>query len=980
MSDDIPEAPRAQGTKRKARGASVVWLVPLAALCVAIFVAWTTYADRGPVIRIAFEDAGGILPNETELRFRNVPVGVVEEVAFNADLTRVLVDVRLDKGVAPFVDEGAEFWVVRPEVSTSGVTGLQTVLSGVYIAGNWDDEPGGTSVSYLGRDAAPLVTAYRSGTLIELRSTRSQGLSENKPIVYKGIEVGRVGTARISQDGDAVVANAIIYEDHVRLVSSATRFWDTSGFSFSLGPNGAELDFSSLASLVSGGITFDTLVSGGTALEEGMSFAVFRDQSAARNSVFEENDGETLTVRMVFEENVSGLAAGAPVEWRGLRIGEVVSVSGIVDEARFGDARVRLLATVDVRPARFGLGRATTTEEAFDYLERRVANGLRARLATASILTGGLKIEFVVDPDATEDTLDRNAEPFPIFPVTAGDIADVSATADGVLQRVSALPFEELLDSTIAFLNNATALVSNQSLQNTPAELLGLVTDARGVVSSDAVQALPADIQTLVTDLQSASGDLSALLSDLREANTAERLLAAIDQAGLAAEAVTAGLAGLPDLTERATTLLDTANTLPLVDLVTEAGGVATELRTVLASDATQALPATAVEALGALQTLLADLNEAGTAASLSDALTRAGEAATAVETAMEGVPELIEGVNTLVATANTLPLQTLIADAQGLAVEARALLSSEATRALPASATAAITELETLLSGLNEANTAQTLSETLVSAGEAATAVETSVAGLPGVVEELDTFVTNANTLALDELVRDAQGLAAEARRLFAAPALQTLPASVSGAVAELDTLLTGLTEANTAQTLETALVEAASAAEAVELAVEGIPGIITRIDTIAARAEEVPLDELAAELELLLNAATRLIGDTSEADLPDALASALSEAEAAIADLRAGGLIDSANATMASARRAASAIEDAAGDLPALVSRLSATLTQAQSTLAGFDGNSNFNRQTTQALREVERAAKAVSDLARTLNRRPNSLILGR
>ncbi|MEL6691352.1 MAG: MlaD family protein, partial [Pseudomonadota bacterium] len=129
MADTIPEVAK-EPAPRGLTSASVVWLVPIAALVVALFVAFTTYSDRGPLVQISFEDASGIVAGETEVRFRNVAVGLVENVSFNDDLTRVVVDVRFDVEVAPYIDEDASFWIVSPQVTTSGVTGLDTVLSG----------------------------------------------------------------------------------------------------------------------------------------------------------------------------------------------------------------------------------------------------------------------------------------------------------------------------------------------------------------------------------------------------------------------------------------------------------------------------------------------------------------------------------------------------------------------------------------------------------------------------------------------------------------------------------------------------------------------------------------------------------------------------------------------------------------------------------------------------------------------------------
>jgi len=118
--------------------ASLVWIIPIIALATALSVAWKNYSDRGPLIEIRFPDGSGISERETELRFRDVAVGIVEELHFTDDLTEVSALVRVDKNIAPFIDSSANFWIVEPEITVQGVSGLDTVLSGVYIEGSWD--------------------------------------------------------------------------------------------------------------------------------------------------------------------------------------------------------------------------------------------------------------------------------------------------------------------------------------------------------------------------------------------------------------------------------------------------------------------------------------------------------------------------------------------------------------------------------------------------------------------------------------------------------------------------------------------------------------------------------------------------------------------------------------------------------------------------------------------------------------------------
>ena len=136
---------------------SVVWIIPLFALVMALAVAWKSYTERGPLITIEFESGAGIAPRETDVRFRDVKVGIVEEVQFSPGLASVVAHVRLEKEVAPYVDAGASFWIVRPELTARGVSGLDTVLSGVFIEGSWDSEIGPERTIFRGLEAEPPV-------------------------------------------------------------------------------------------------------------------------------------------------------------------------------------------------------------------------------------------------------------------------------------------------------------------------------------------------------------------------------------------------------------------------------------------------------------------------------------------------------------------------------------------------------------------------------------------------------------------------------------------------------------------------------------------------------------------------------------------------------------------------------------------------------------------------------------------------------
>ncbi|MEM9343829.1 MAG: MlaD family protein [Pseudomonadota bacterium] len=893
---------------------SAVWIVPFAAVAIALSVAYQNYADQGPLITIAFEDASGVTADETQLRYRDVSVGRVEGVAFSDGLDKVLVSVRLkDASLAPFVDAGSKFWVVRPEVTTRGVSGLDTVLSGVFIEGVWDTAAGGFQADHVGSVSEPLLGVGEDGLLFRLRAGDGASLVANTPILFKGIEVGRLGTPELTPLGSAAETDAVIYAPYDDLITSRTRFWDISGFSFTLGAEGAALDFSSIATLLSGGVTFETLVSGGVPVRDGVVFELYADEETARTSLIAEGSGPTVNVAVIFDENVSGLTRGATVELRGVPVGEVQNVTGLIDAERFGDQNVRLLATLAIRPNRMGLDGDDTEDDAIDFLATRVRQGLRARLATASLITGGLKIELIDAEGAPFARLERDAEPFPLLPSIESDVADVSNSAQGVLERVANLPIEELIQSAVVFLNTATELVGDEELGRVPGEVTGLLADVRGVVGSEQIQELPDQVGAVLADLQEAVADVQAIVSDEAfEALPGElaglvedaRGMIGSDEAQALPARIEAAIANLETTSDALRGLLEDEDIAALPGQLTALVG---DVRGVTSAEAFQALPTTVAALAGELETTAAELR----------------------------------------AILDDPALDTLPGDVSGLVAEARGLVGSEAAQALPEQ--------------------------------------------LQGIMTQIDGASTRLNALLADEAFEALPGQVSavleDVEGVTGSDAVQGLPEQVSilltdlsTAARDFDALATELVEAKAAERLLAAVDGVSEAADGVFTSVEGIPELVETLNAVAETANTLPLQQVATDLSATLVAAREIMASDAAKALPGSLNGALDEVEDALAALREGGTVQNMNRTLASAADAAGAIEAAAERLPQLVARLEGLAAQANGTLAGYDTNSEFGRSARAALREVQGAAKAAASLAKALERRPNSIILGR
>ncbi|MBL6426067.1 MAG: MCE family protein [Maritimibacter sp.] len=650
MSDRGPSDLEIETRTRSAwRNLSWVWLVPLAALAVTLGVAWKTWADRGRPIEIVFENASGVVADETTVRYRDVVIGSVERVGFVADLSSIVVTVRVDRTIADSLPENARFWVVRPEVSTSGVTGLTTVLSGVYIEAAFEPSPGAQAERFVGLKQAPLVAPGTAGTTITLRTDDAAQLTAGAPIFHKGIEVGRIEQPELLFTRDGVVFDAFIEEPYNELLNSATRFWLTSGFSLSLGTGGLDLSVGSLANLVRGGLSFDTVFSGGVPVTEGQVFELYESEDAARSSAFSNPFENAVELVVEFKDSVSGLSAGSPVNLRGVRIGSVSAINAIVREGENG-REVRLRATLSIDPSRLGLGDDDVEETTvIDFLSEAVREGLRARLGFQSLFSQALVVELVRVPEAEPAALVLLPDLPPQIPSVQSELPNLGATAEGLLARIDNLPVEEVLDQAIATMAAIETFAADEGLREAPDALVSLLDDARGLVGSEDIQALPGEINAAVSDLRT-------IISTMEQAGAVDQVLSAFKSVDDAANSVTAfagDVSGAADevteLIKRLQALTDKANELELNEFLTSARELVESADRLIDSDATRDLPASLTAALDEARGALADLREGGAVENINATLASAGDAAEAVEEAAGSLPEIANRIDLLV-------------------------------------------------------------------------------------------------------------------------------------------------------------------------------------------------------------------------------------------------------------------------------------------------------------------------------------------
>lgn len=445
-TDGLSELPEAQFESE--RRLSLVWLIPLVALLAAAWLGYRAYMEQGPLVTITFQSAEGLDAGKTPVRFKDVDIGVVETIDLSDDLDRVLVHVRLNQSMTPYLNDKARFWVVRPRLSRGQISGLGTLVGGPFIAA--DLAAGDQSRdSFDGLEVPPVVTASAPGGSFTLLNDTLGSLSEGSPVTYRGIEVGRVVAYELR--GDQVAIHIFIDAPHDAKVDANTRFWNASGVGLALDADGVRVHTDSLASVLRGGIAFGGANGGaGVPVSDGKEFVLYADRQAAMARQFHQRE----EWRLRFSGSIRGLVAGAPVEFRGIRIGEVADFRLELD---VGSRSADIPVTIAIEPGRIAASDevAPNSEERRQLWDELVEKGLRAQLKTGNLLTGALFVDFDFYPGAPARSIDWSG-PRPELPTMPTPLDELS----GLMTKIARLPLDSMgedLATTLAELRETMA-------------------------------------------------------------------------------------------------------------------------------------------------------------------------------------------------------------------------------------------------------------------------------------------------------------------------------------------------------------------------------------------------------------------------------------------------------------------------------------------------------------------------------------------
>lgn len=494
------------------RTVSKIWLVPIVALFIGLWMIYYQWSNQGQLITIQFKTATGLEAGKTKIKTRDVDIGLVRNIELSEDLSGVLVTVRMDKKVSPILHADNQFWIVSPRVSLSGISGLGTILSGPYInmAPGINQE---MSDEFVALDAPPVTPAGTPGLHVTLNSESEFAYKKGDPVVYKGIKVGEFEDIHFNFEERIVYYNTFIEAPYHKLITSNTKFWDISGVQMELGASGVKVSTGSLETLLTNGVTFG-IPEGmpvGEQIEERSFFDIHPNYASASEERFKFNAQYVILVK----DTIRGLQVGAPVEYRGVIVGKVLSINSLENtQEDLLKQGYDIPVVISIQPGRI---QQPDNAEGIAFIRKQtslwIEQGFRATLKTGNLLTGALFVDLQHYPDAPHFVAQQH-NGYEVIPTITGEFSEITSKVTAILDNINEIKLKDLSDNANTMLSQISQTA--QSLQTTANAVESLLTSVQQDQISSTLAETLANISNLTRDYSADSDTYKELNHTMR--------------------------------------------------------------------------------------------------------------------------------------------------------------------------------------------------------------------------------------------------------------------------------------------------------------------------------------------------------------------------------------------------------------------------------------------------------------------------------
>ena len=473
----------------KLKSWSPVWIFPIVTALIGAWILFYHYSHQGPQVVLITTNAEGIEGGKTSIKSRSVDVGIVETAVLSDDLHHVRITARLNSGMEKLLRQDSVFWVVKPQIGRDGVSGLGTLLSGAYI----ELQPGSEGEhleQYSLLDSPPLAPPDAKGIRITLDSKKAGQLNPGDPVLFRGYRVGSVETSNFDANKRMITYQLFISAPNDKLITNNVRFWKDSGIAVDFSSQGMSIQMGSLTTLFSGGVSFDVPegLDWGTPVASGADYQLFDDQKDIQDSLYKEN----IEFMMLFKDSIRGLSPGAPVEFRGIRLGTVAQVPFFTEQMQQkldSDFRTPVLIRIEPERLKNIVGQETNIP---DNIQGLIKSGLRGSMKTGNLLSGALFIDFDFYPNEKLQKEANEIDGYPVIPTISVGLAQIQQKLLDTLDKVNNLPLNPMIQQATKTLNES---------QQTLKRLQQTLDNLNKLTSSQSMQQLPADMQKTLQEL-----------------------------------------------------------------------------------------------------------------------------------------------------------------------------------------------------------------------------------------------------------------------------------------------------------------------------------------------------------------------------------------------------------------------------------------------------------------------------------------------
>jgi paraquat-inducible protein B len=334
MSNPSPSQNSYSPEVKASRGISPLWLLPILTVILAGWLVFKAIQDAGQRVQIYFSEASGLVAGRTTIRYQGLEVGMVKDINLAEDLQSIYVDADIYPEATKLLNENTRFWMVKPTASLSGISGLDALVSGNYIAIAPSEEEAEPETVFRALERAPSDLLAQEGLSITLKARDLGGVSIGSQIVYRKIPIGEVYSYQLDGDSKNVLIQAAIREEYRHIITDDSRFWNVSGIGTKIGFDGVDVRLESLSALIGGSIAVDS-PDGGEPIDDNTLFPLYPDLKTA---------GRGIAVKILLPDDNNISSSGAPIMYRGIEIGQVTDL-------QLRDGRQSIIASAAIQPA-----------------------------------------------------------------------------------------------------------------------------------------------------------------------------------------------------------------------------------------------------------------------------------------------------------------------------------------------------------------------------------------------------------------------------------------------------------------------------------------------------------------------------------------------------------------------------------------------------------------------------------------------------